>query len=98
MISSVKMLEPGSATLVLYLMEKSFNRKYHKYAKNPLSLKKRACLWLKKNSEILLDIGADEIGDYIVNDLNIIHNITIVNHISIFHILYIIAIIITILF
>jgi hypothetical protein len=92
------MLEPLSVSVGMYLignMPLTINKNYKIINKNPILFKKKICKMIKNNKDIIFDIIIDETNDYMYDFLNSIKIINI--NPSIFLILYILVLFITII-
>ena len=95
----IKMIEPASASIAVYLITrgtKTINRDKRLLNKNPLFIKKRVCKWILRNREEVINSIIDETNDFMMDSLNLIH-IKYFNP-SIFILIYMLLLIITIIF
>jgi hypothetical protein len=95
----IKMIEPASASIAVYLISrgtKTINRDKRLLDKNPIFIKKKVCKWILRNREEVVNSIIDETNDYMLDSLNLIH-IKYLNP-SIFLMIYILLILITIIF
>jgi hypothetical protein len=93
-----KMIEPATASIVVYLLAKSpinisQNRKL--LLKKPYFMKRKICKWIHYNKHELADRIIDETSDSIIDIINVIKIINM--NPSIFMIIYIILLIIIII-
>jgi hypothetical protein len=91
----IKMIEPASASIAVYLITKgttTINRDKRLLDKNPFFVKKKMCKFLLKNREEIVNSVIEETNDLILDSLNLIH----INP-SIFIMLYILILVITII-
>lgn len=72
-ITTVKMLEPTTASFAIYLLSKTTTLKRNIIQKRPLHYKKKICKWMLKNKHTIIDIGVDEIADVLFDLSNNIH-------------------------
>jgi hypothetical protein len=66
-ITNVKMIEPATASVAVYLLSKTTKIKPHILRKEPFHYKKKLCKWIVKNKHIIIDIGMDELADYLLD-------------------------------
>jgi len=71
-ISNVKMIEPATASIAMYLLTKTPHIKPYILRREPFHYKKKFCKWVIKNKHVIIDIGLDELADYIFNISNYI--------------------------
>ena len=93
---SIKMIEPASASIAVYLITrgtKTINRDKRLLNKNPILIKKKICKWILRNKEEVSNSIIDETNDLMMDSLNLIH----INP-SIFLMIYILILFITIIF
>jgi hypothetical protein len=79
-ITTVRMLEPSTASLAVYLLSRTTTIKRNIIQKRPLHYKRKLCKWMLKNNNTIINVGIDEISDFIVdvsNNIHIIPNPTI---------------------
>jgi hypothetical protein len=72
----IKMIEPASASIAVYLITKStttLKRDKRLLEKKPFYFKKRICKWLFKNREEVINSIIDETNDLMMDSLNLIH-------------------------
>lgn len=93
------MLEPATASIAVYLITRG-TTKIDKHKKlidrNPFYMKKKVCKWILRNREEIVNSIIEETNDFMIDSLNYIH-IKSINP-SIFMIIYLILLIITIIF
>jgi hypothetical protein len=73
MIVALKMLEPTTASLALYLFTKTTKIKPNIVKRNPFHYKRRICKWVYKNKHTIMEVGLDEIADVIFDLSNNLH-------------------------
>lgn len=93
------MIEPASASIAVYLITRGttrINKHRRLLNKNPLYIKKKCCKWICKNREEVINTIIDESNEFMMDSLNLIH----IKYFdpSIFMIVYIILLLITIIF
>ena len=91
----IKMIEPASASIAVYLITKgttTITRDKRLMDKNPFFVKKKMCKFLLKNREEIVNSVIEETNDLMMDNLNLIH----INP-SIFLMMYILILIITII-
>ena len=66
-ITNIKMIEPATASVAVYLLSKTTKIKPHILRKEPFHYKKKLCKWIVKNKHIIIDIGMDELADYLLD-------------------------------
>jgi hypothetical protein len=91
----IKMIEPASASIAVYLITKgttTINRDKRLLDKNPIFVKHKMCKLFKKNKEEIVNSVIEETNDLMMDTLNLIH----INP-SIFIMIYILILIITII-
>jgi hypothetical protein len=66
-ITNIKMIEPATASVAVYLLSKTTKIKPHILRKEPFHYKKKFCKWIVKNKHIIIDIGMDELADYLLD-------------------------------
>jgi|LauGreDrversion4_2_1035121.scaffolds.fasta_scaffold01383_15 hypothetical protein len=71
-ISNVKMIEPATASFAVYLLTRTTKIKPHILKREPFHYKKRICKWIMKNKHVIIDIGMDEMAEYIFDFSNYI--------------------------
>lgn len=94
---SIKMIEPASASIAVYLITrgtKTINRDKRLLNKNPTFIKKKICKWILRNKEEVINSVIDETNEFMMDSLNLIH----IKYIdpSIFMMIYIILLLLTI--
>ena len=95
----IKMIEPASASIAVYLITRgtsTINRDKRLLGKNPIFLKKKVCKWFLRNREEVVNSIIDETNEIMMDSLNLIH----INYFnpSVFIIIYMMLIILTIIF
>lgn len=96
---SIKMIEPASASIAVYLITrgtKTINRDKRLLDKNPTFIKKKICKWILRNKEEVINSIIEETNEFMMDSLNLIH-IKYINP-SIFLMIYILILFITIIF
>lgn len=96
---SIKMIEPASASIAVYLITrgtKTINRDKRLLDKNPTFIKKKICKWILRNKEEVINSVIEETNEFMMDSLNLIH-IKYINP-SIFLMIYILILFITIIF
>jgi hypothetical protein len=73
MIVALRMLEPTTASLALYLFTRTTKLKPNIIKKNPFHYKKRICKWFNKNKHTIIEVGVDEIADTVFDLSNYLH-------------------------
>lgn len=73
MFISSYMIEPATASLAVYLLTKSSKVKPLFLKKKPFHYKRKLCKWVVKNKNTIIDVGIDELADYIFDISNNIH-------------------------
>jgi len=71
-ITNVKMIEPATASIAVYLLTKTTKLKPHILKREPFHYKKKFCKWVIKNKHLIIDIGMDELADYVFDISNYI--------------------------
>lgn len=90
-----KMIEPTTASVVVFLLSKTSNMNVKILQKRPLYYKKKICKWIKRNNHDIIEVGMDELGDMILDITNnIIH---FAPHPSLYLLIYFIILIIIII-
>jgi len=94
---SIKMIEPASASIAVYLITrgtKTINRDKRLLNKNPTFIKKKICKWILRNKEEVINSVIEETNEFMMDSLNLIH----IKYIdpSIFMMIYIILLLLTI--
>jgi len=72
-ITSLKMIEPATASIAVYLLANTNRIKPTILRKEPFYYKKKMCKWIKKNKHLMLEVGIDEFSDFIFDVTNYIH-------------------------
>lgn len=72
-ITTIRMLEPTTASIAIYLLSKTTTMKRNIIQKRPLHYKRKFCKWIIKNKHTMIDIGLDEISDLLFETSNNIH-------------------------
>jgi hypothetical protein len=72
-ISSLKMIEPATASIAVYLLANTNKIKPMILKKEPLHYKKKLCKWINKNKHLILEVGLEEFSDFIFDIANYIH-------------------------
>jgi hypothetical protein len=72
-INNIKMIEPATASIAVYLLTKTSKIKPYVLKKQPLHYKKKICKWVYKNKHLIVDTALDELSDYLFDTSNIIH-------------------------
>jgi hypothetical protein len=67
------MLEPTTASVAVYLLSKTTTLKRNVIQKRPFHYKRKLCKWLIKNRHTIIEVGVDELADYIFEITNNIH-------------------------
>jgi hypothetical protein len=93
------MIEPASASIAVYLITRgtsTINRDKRLLIKNPIFVKKKVCKLFLKNKEEIINSIIEETNDFLMDSLNIIH----IKYLdpSIFLMIYILILFITIIF
>jgi len=96
---NIKMIEPASASIAVYLITKgtkTINRDNRLLRKNPIFLKKKFCKWILRNKEEIINSIIEETNEFMMDSLNLIH----IKYFdpSIFFMIYILLLFITIIF
>jgi len=73
MFIALRMLEPTTASLALYLFTKTSNIKPNIIKKSPFHYKRKICKWFYKNKHTVIEVGVDEFADTIFDLSNNIH-------------------------
>jgi len=97
----IKMLEPATASIAVYLLAKTPNHistlnKNKILLRKPMYLKSKVCKWLYENKHDLLDTVIEESNDAMVDVINQIYVIKFINP-SLFLSLYVFILIMTII-
>ena len=95
----IRMIEPASASIAVYLITRgtsTINRDKRLLIKNPIFVKKKVCKLFLKNKEEIINSIIEETNDFLMDSLNIIH----IKYLdpSIFLMIYILILFITIIF
>ena len=72
-INSLKMIEPATASIAVYLLSNTNKIRPNILKKEPFFYKKKICKWVKKNKHLMLEIGMDEFSDLMFDITNYIH-------------------------
>ncbi len=75
MYITLKMLEPATASIAVYLLAKTplnLHKNKRILLKRPYYIKKRVCKWILNNQNELTERIIDEGSDYLIDFLNII--------------------------
>jgi hypothetical protein len=96
---NIKMIEPASASIAVYLITKgtkTINRDKRLLNKNPIFIKKKFCKWILRNKEEVINSVIEETNEYMMDSLNLIH----IKYFdpSIFVMIYILLLFVTIIF
>jgi hypothetical protein len=96
---NIKMIEPASASIAVYLITKgtkTINRDKRLLNKNPIFIKKKFCKWILRNKEEVINSIIEETNEYMMDSLNLIH----IKYFdpSIFVMIYILLLFVTIIF
>lgn len=67
------MIEPATASIAVYLLTKTNKINPIIIKKRPFHYKRKLCKWILKNKHTIIDIGIDELADYIFDISNNIH-------------------------
>lgn len=67
------MLEPTTASVAIYLLSKTTTLKRNIIQKKPLHYKNKLCKWVCKNKHTIIDVGIDELADFLFDLSNNIH-------------------------
>ena len=73
MFITTRMIEPATASLAVYLLTKTSKIKPLVLKKRPFHYKRKLCKWIVKNKHTIIDVGIDEIADYLFDISNNIH-------------------------
>jgi hypothetical protein len=73
MFISVKMIEPATASVAVYLLSKTNRINPYVLKKRPFHYKRKLCKWICKNKHTIIDVGMDEFADCIFDISNNIH-------------------------
>ena len=71
-INNIKMIEPATASIAVYLLSKTNRIKPHVIKRRPFHYKKKLCKWAYKNKHLLLETAIDEFADYVFDISNYI--------------------------
>ena len=72
-ITSIRMLEPTTASVAVYLLTKTTTLKRNIIQKRPFHYKSKFCKWIVKNKHTMVDVGVEELADLIFDLSNYIH-------------------------
>jgi hypothetical protein len=72
-ITTIRMLEPTTASLAVYLLSRTTTLKRNIIQKRPLHYKRKLCKWMLKNKHTIIDVGIDEMADFMFDISNNIH-------------------------
>ena len=72
-INTMKMIEPATVSIAVYLISNSNKIKPYILKREPFFYKKKICKWVKKNKHLMLEIGMDEISNLMFDVTNYIH-------------------------
>lgn len=72
-INSIKMIEPATASIAVYLLTKTSKVKPYVLRRQPFHYKKKLCKWIVKNKHLIIETGFDEFSDYLFEISNNIH-------------------------
>lgn len=72
-ITNLKMIEPATASIAVYLLSNTNKIKPIIFKKKPFFYKKKICKWIKKNKHLMIEVGIEEISDFIFDVANYIH-------------------------
>jgi hypothetical protein len=72
-ITSIRMLEPTTASVAVYLLSRTTTLKRNIIQKRPFHYKRKFCKWIVKNKHTIMEVGLDEISDILFETSNIIH-------------------------
>uniref|UniRef100_A0A6C0EPY0 Uncharacterized protein n=1 Tax=viral metagenome TaxID=1070528 RepID=A0A6C0EPY0_9ZZZZ len=72
-ITTIRMLEPTTASVAVYLLSRTTTLKRNIIQKRPLHYKRKFCKWIVKNRHTIIEVGLDEISDILFETSNIIH-------------------------
>lgn len=72
-INSIKMIEPATASIAVYLLTKTSKIKPYVLKRQPFHYKKKLCKWIVKNKHLIIETGLDELSDYLFEISNNIH-------------------------
>jgi hypothetical protein len=66
-INSLKMIEPATVSIAIYLLSNTNKIKPNILKKEPFFYKKKICKWIKKNKHLMIEVGMDELSDFVFN-------------------------------
>jgi hypothetical protein len=72
-ITTIRMLEPTTASIAVYLLSRTTTLKRNIIQKRPLHYKRKLCKWIVKNKHQIIDVGIDEMADFMFDISNNIH-------------------------
>jgi hypothetical protein len=72
-ITTIRMLEPTTASVAVYLLSRTTTLKRNIIQKRPFHYKRKLCKWIVKNKHTMVEVGLDEISEFIFDLSNIIH-------------------------
>jgi hypothetical protein len=72
-ITTIRMLEPTTASVAVYLLSRTTTLKRNIIQKRPFHYKRKFCKWIVKNKHTMIEVGVDEIADLIFDVSNNIH-------------------------
>jgi hypothetical protein len=67
------MLEPTTASVAVYLLSRTTTLKRNIIQKRPFHYKRKLCKWIVKNKHTMVEVGLEEISEFIFDLSNIIH-------------------------
>ena len=72
-ITTIRMLEPTTASVAVYLLSRTTTLKRNIIQKRPFHYKRKFCKWIVKNKHTMIEVGLEEISEFIFDLSNIIH-------------------------
>jgi hypothetical protein len=72
-ITNVKMIEPATVSIAVYLLSNTNKFKPMILKRQPFHYKKKLCKWINKNKHLMIEVGLEELSDFIFNITNYIH-------------------------
>jgi hypothetical protein len=72
-ITTYRMLEPTTASVAVYLLSRTTTLKRNIIQKRPFHYKRKLCKWIVKNKHTMIEVGLEEISEFIFDLSNIIH-------------------------
>ena len=72
-ITTFRMLEPTTASVAIYLLSRTTTLKRNIIQKRPMHYKRKLCKWVCKNKHTIIDVGVDEIADFLFDLSNNVH-------------------------